>query len=468
MEQQKHILLGITGSISAYKSPLLARELIKRGYEVRVVMTSSAEKFVTPLTLQNLTKFPVTLNMFDESVQSGGSWHIQLARWCDAMIIAPCSANTICKMANGLCDNALTMLTLALPQETQLLFAPAMDTEMWIHPATQRNVRTLQNDGAILIPPEEGELASGLSGIGRLPEIETLVNAIEEALRTKSKNFPLVEIKNSQKILFKSENKENYEEIPTQIPLISTFELPTYSEKDKFTAELELLKAREAEKPIRSGALCGKNILITAGPTFEKLDDARFIGNFSSGKMGFALAAEAEMQGAEVTLITGHVALETPEGVERVDVESAQEMFDAVIKYAGSADIMILAAAVADFTPIAPQSGKIKKAEVGDKFSIELKRTPDILAALGKIKKSRQKLIGFALEATNELTNARKKLTEKNCDAIVLNSMNKPQSGFGGDDNTITILSKNGSVQEFPPMTKQECASEILRFIAEN
>lgn len=396
------ILLGICGSIAAYKAPLLARELIKRGAQVRVVMTPSAAKFVQPLVLQNLTRHSVAVEMFDESTQNDGSWHIHLARWCDAMLIAPCSAATLGKIAHGISDTALTLVALALSPKTPLLVAPAMDTEMWIHPATQRNVEIVQRYNVTIIPPAEGELASGFQGVGRLPEIAVLADAV----------------------------------------LVSFSQTPFQQESEQ--------------------SLHGKTVLLTAGPTVERIDDVRFISNHSSGKMGYALAREAARRGAKVVLVSGPVTLAAPDGIERVSVESAQQMYEAVMARRGEADILILAAAVADFTPAAPHTGKIKKATLGTTMTLELTQTQDILASLGKLKQPHQTLIGFALEAAEHEENARKKLVAKNCDMIVLNAANTVDSGFGGDRNTITLLSAHGGTQVFPPMSKEECARKIL------
>ncbi len=406
-----NILLGVSGSIAAYKTPVLVREFIKRGDDVRVVCSPSALNFVSSVALQNLIKHPIAVEMFADDTQNAGSWHIHLARWCDVMMIAPCSAATMGKIANGISDTALTLVALALPPEKPLYIAPAMDTEMWLHPATQRNCDTLRSYGARIIPPAEGELASGFHGAGRLPELDVLVEAIH----------------------------------------------------------------KQRETP-----LAGKTVLITAGPTYERIDDVRFIGNYSSGKMGYALAAQAQRLGARVLLVSGPVTLETPnEGgipITRIDVESAQEMYGAVMNHRNETDVFLLAAAVADFTPTVRHLGKIKKSSLEQAtverasqsinqqagiLTLELRHTPDILAALGKIKEPRQILVGFALEAANYEDNALKKLHEKHCDMIVLNAANKPDSGFRGDKNTITLLHASGEKQEFPPMSKQECAVEI-------
>ncbi|ODT74426.1 hypothetical protein ABS71_05620, partial [bacterium SCN 62-11] len=321
------ILYGICGSISAYKAPWIVRELIRLGAEVRVVMTPEAQRFVTPLVLQNLSKNAVVTDSFDPEHQEGGSWHVHWARWADQVLVAPCSATTMAKLATGIADNALTLALLSLPRETPLRLCPAMDPDMWHHPATQRNLARLQADGALVLPPEEGELASGLSGAGRLPE-------------------------------------------PLQI------------------AEWVL-------KP----SLKGKTVLITAGPTREPIDGVRYISNHSSGKMGFAIAAEAQARGARVILVSGPVSLPAPAGVEIVRVETAQQMLEACQQNFPSADVIIKSAAVADFSPAQVASGKLKKEQLGQNPSIALEKTADILAWLGEHKRPDQYLVGFALIA---------------------------------------------------------------------
>lgn len=445
------ILLGISGSIAAYKATLLARELMRGGAEVRVVMTPAATKFLPALTMENLTRHPVAVEMFDHGIQNNGSWHIHLARWCDAMIIAPCSAATLGRLANGICDTALATVALALPPEKSLLLAPAMDTEMWIHPATQRNVGILQSYGAIVIPPASGALASGFSGEGRLPDTPVLVDAILSTPKARP-----------------TQQREQQPSVPQQPTaedaIRAAVERPNTSLQDgvderAFDAELELIALKKGE-PINKWH--GKKVVITAGPTYEKIDAVRFIGNYSSGKMGFALADVAAKLGAHVTLVAGPVSLPTPEGVVRIDVESTEQMYKAVNTLTEDANIFILAAAVADYMPIHQHTEKLKKTEVGNSMTIELQQTPDILASLGKQKRDGQVLVGFALETNNVEEYGKQKLEKKNCDMIVMNAANKPNSGFGGDNNTITILTRDGSLRSFPPMSKHDCAREIL------
>lgn len=390
----RHILLGVTGSIAAYKSAMLVRELVKAGAEVRVVMTPSACEFITPLTLATLSQSDVVLDMFPAD-RSKGTWHIHLALWADAMLIAPASANTIAKLAHGFADNALSSLALAL--RCPLVLAPAMDTDMFVHPATQDNVRILVGRGVTIVEPEAGELASGLSGPGRLPELPILIGAVEQVLATK----------------------------------------------------------RDLE---------GRSVLVTAGPTYEALDPVRFIGNRSSGKMGYALAAAAAERGAEVLLVSGPTVLPTPAGVRRVDVESAQSMHDAVMEQADTVDIAILAAAVADFAAEHVAETKIKKSDDNaDGLTLRLCRTPDILRTLGQRSgKAGRVLVGFALETDREIENARRKLEEKGADFLVLNNPRIEGAAFGGDTNVATLLSREGTVEELGLLDKKRLAHIIL------
>lgn len=443
----KRIIVGVSGSIAAYKAPLLVREIIRRGGEVRVVMTPSAAQFVSPLALQNLSKAPVAVEMFDPAAQAGGSWHIHLARECDAMIIAPASAATLARLAAGLADVALITVAISLPPGTPLLVAPAMDAEMWQHPAVQRNARQIVLDGAILIPPAEGELASGLSGVGRLPKIETLTEELWNALNATAEFTSKTGEISPKTVRRAAETPLN--------PLHETVE------RDRLNAEiaLEELKRSRSAKP---SAWQGKTVMITAGPTYEAIDDVRFIGNYSSGKMGFALAAAARDAGADVVLIAGPVNLPTPGGVRRIDVSSAEAMFAAAAEHFPAADCAVFAAAVADFAPDAPAKGKLKKEALGEEMTLRLVRTPDVLASLGARKRTGQVVVGFALESDDELVNGRKKLRTKHADMIVVNSANKPGSGFQGDDNTVTIISETTPDLQLPRMSKRDCAEAIL------
>lgn len=477
----KKILVGVTGSIAAYKSPLLVRELIKAGAEVKVIMTPSATQFVTPLILSNLSKNPVVVDMFDRFLSDQGAWHILLAHWCDLMIISPCSASTIAKLAHGLCDTALVTVAVALQEGIPLLVAPAMDSTMWYHPTTQRNIKIIADDGVKIIPPEDGELASGLYGAGRLPDFDILLSEICDTLTINlSANLTPGNYKHGNSIgesITVSDadtNSPENQEKEYEQHLYEGLEIPLNTledavEKDAWATELDmtLLKAKIDSNSDNKDLLKGKKILVTAGPTYEKIDDVRFIGNYSSGKMGFAVAETAKLMGAQVTLVSGPVALNTPNGVFRINVETAKQMREAVIKEFSEADIIVMAAAVADFTPVNTFHGKIKKTEVSDNMQLELTKTNDILKELGTIKSSNQKLVGFALESANEVEYGRKKLIEKKCDMIVVNSAAKPDSGFGGDNNTITIITANGNEESYSTMSKELCSQIILQKIAE-
>ena len=397
MAKERHIVLAVTGGIAAYKAPLLVRALKKSGADVRVVMTGSAKQFVSPLTLSTLSGHEVIAGMFADqetpTVESG-TWHIKIAEWADVMLIAPATANTIAKLAHGYADNAVTALALAL--RCPLMVAPAMDSDMWQNPVTQGNVTRLQEMGCIILPPDEGELASGLVGPGRLPEIDYLVNAVADVL----------------------------------------------------------LQAHHDLK--------GRRILVTAGPTFEKIDPVRFVGNWSSGKMGFALANAAAQRGANVTLIAGPVHLPTPRNVRRVDVVSAQDMYSAVVKHFKNVDALIMAAAVADFTPAAPSSQKIKKERAaGGSLALNLKPTKDILQAIAEKNKGTV-VVGFALETEHGLSNAKQKLKQKKLDIIVLNNPLQEGAGFGTDTNVVTLIGKSGNLKKLAKMPKFGIAHEIL------
>jgi len=395
MLQGKKIILGVTGSIAAYKSAHIIRLLMKEGAEVKVLMTSLAKEFITPLTLATLAKNPILVDFFDPT---NGNWnsHVDLGLWADAYLIAPATANTIGKMATGVADNLL--LTTYLSAKCPVFVAPAMDLDMFAHPATQRNLEALISVGNLIIEPASGELASGLEGKGRMEEPENIVRFID----------------------------------------------------DYFTA-----------KP-----LLGKNILITAGPTYEKIDPVRFVGNYSTGKMGFALAEVCAKQGANVCLIAGPVQLKTKHAnIERIDVESAEEMFDAVTDRFYSMDGAILCAAVADFTPIEIDITKLKREK--ENLSLELKPTHDIAATVGEMKTDSQFLVGFALETNNEEANAFSKMERKNFDFIVLNSLQDEQAGFGYDTNKISILHRSGSKKEFELKSKNAVAEDIVAEIVE-
>ena len=390
----KKIVLGITGSIAAYKAAVLTRLLIKKGAEVQIVITPAGKEFITPITLSALTSKPVISEFF---AQRDGTWHshVDLGLWADAMLIAPATASTIGKMAHGIADNML--VTTYLSMKAPVFIAPAMDLDMFAHPSTQHNLDILRSYGNHIIEPASGELASHLVGKGRMEEPEKIVEALE----------------------------------------------------DFFT---------------RKEDLKGKKILITAGPTYEKIDPVRFIGNYSSGKMGYALAENCAQRGAEVTLISGPVNLQTQHtAIRRIDVESAEEMYRAAMELYPFCDAGILCAAVADFTPETVAPTKIKREK--DDLVIKLKPTHDIAAALGQTKHSHQRLIGFALETNDELAHAQEKRKRKNFDFIVLNSLNDKGAGFRCDTNKITIVDETGYTP-YPLKSKKEVATDIIDKLA--
>ncbi|MFN4314978.1 MAG: bifunctional phosphopantothenoylcysteine decarboxylase/phosphopantothenate--cysteine ligase CoaBC [Chitinophagaceae bacterium] len=394
MLKGRKIVLGITGSIAAYKSIVLIRLLVKEGAEVKVIMTPAARDFASPLTVSTLSKGPVLTDLFE-----GDSWsnHVMLGRWADLMLIVPASCNTIAKMAHGLCDNLL--LAAYLSATCPVWLAPAMDEDMWKHPSTRRNLDMLRSFGNRVLPVGEGELASGLHGSGRVAEPEQILTAIT-----------------------------------------------------RFFAE--------------SNSLKGKKVVVTAGPTYEAIDPVRFIGNHSSGKMGIALAQQLRNRGADVCLILGPVSQVFDEsGIRIKRVQSAAQMYDACSAEFLDSDIGIMSAAVADYTPMVRADQKIKKDE--GTLQIELTRTVDILKSLGSMKRPGQVLVGFALETENELENARAKLTRKNADMIVLNSLQDAGAGFGHDTNKITILHRDGTVREFDTKSKAEVASDIIDTLIE-
>jgi len=416
-----NIILGVTGSISAYKTPWLVRDLLRAGHEVRVVMTPSAARFVSPLALQTVSLNTVYLDPFDPSLQDAGSWHVHLARWADLMLIAPCSATTLARLANGLADTAVNLVAASLPSATPLLLAPAMDSDMWSQASTKRNAERLAADGMVVLPPESGMLASGLEGAGRLPELETIVDLV------------------------------------LAHSTMNTSQSPTHG-----TSANDAVLVSHVISP-QYASLAGRHVLITAGPTHEAIDDVRFISNASSGLMGYAVAEAARDRGAMVTLVSGPVALAEPLGVDVISVVSAEDMYSAV-RSRSNVDIYIMAAAVADFTPVTRTDGKLKKEEtlVHGTLTIEFKRTKDILADVGTNKRENQIVVGFALESTDLITHAQEKLIRKNADIIVANKAGALRSGFGTPDNTITILTRTHALVAYPPMSKRACAEVIL------
>jgi len=390
----RRVLLGVTGSIAAYKAAELVRGLKKAGAEVQVLMTRDAARFISPLTLGTLSEREVLTDLFPEN--EDGSWtkHVQLGLWADLFVVAPATATTLAKLAWGICDSMLTAT--ALSRRCPLVVCPAMDHDMFANPATQRSLRLLEEDGVEVMPPEYGELASGLVGDGRLPE-------------------------------------------PAAI--------------------LEFVIDRLSEE----GSLSGQRVLVTAGPTREAIDPVRFLSNGSTGTMGFALAESAARMGGAVTLVAGPSSLATPNGVRRVDVVSAQDMYDAAMEHS-DADLVICAAAVSDYTPAAPSADKLKKAD--GTLNLKLERTPDTLAAIGAQKRMGQTVVGFALETNDGLTNARKKLQSKGADWIVLNHANEAGSGFGPGTNRVTLIGRNEKAIELPRLPKSELAGQILLAIA--
>lgn len=393
----KNVLLGITGSIAAYKTAFLIRLLKKTGANVQPVMTNSAKDFISPLTLSTLSGNPV---LSEYSNIKSGEWnsHVKLGLWADVFLIAPATANTMAKMANGICDNLL--LATYLSARCPIVLAPAMDLDMYKHPATLKNIELLRSYGNHILDVEYGELASGLVGDGRMMEPEDIIA-----------------------------------------------QLPSFLSSEKKKTQLS-----------------GKRVLISAGPTYEAIDPVRFIGNHSSGKMGFELAKEAQKQGAEVVLVSGPTHLTLNSGIKRIDVRSAQDMYDVCITQFDRCDIAIMAAAVADYTPLEVADQKIKKKE--DDYSIALKPTKDILKELGQRKRNDQLLVGFALETENEIENAKKKIQNKNLDFIVLNSLNDNKAGFGYDTNKVTIIDKDNKKEQFELKSKASVAEDIMAKIA--
>ncbi|MBQ5690539.1 MAG: bifunctional phosphopantothenoylcysteine decarboxylase/phosphopantothenate--cysteine ligase CoaBC, partial [Alistipes sp.] len=383
----KHILLGITGSIAAYKAAMLCRLLRVAGAEVKVVMTPTAKEFITPVTMATLSKNPIAVEFYNPE---NGDWHshIAMGEWADCYLIAPATANTLAKMAYGIADNLL--LTTYLSARCQTVVAPAMDCDMFGHIATQENLAKLRERGVVILESPEGELASGLTGKGRMMEPEQIVEAIDRLLSMEQ-------------------------------------------------------------------TLAGKRVMVTAGATIEAIDPVRYISNHSTGKMGYAIADALAKRGAEVVLVSGKSALATPQGVRRVDVGSAEEMYEASVKEFESVDCAVMCAAVADYTPVEVSASKIKKSD--ESFTIELRKTKDIARELGKVKGSR-KIVGFALETDNEQLNAEKKLEEKNLDMIVLNSLRDEGAGFGHDTNKVTFIDATQR-EELPLLAKSEVAERI-------
>ena len=396
MLKGKHIILGITGSIAAYKAAYIIRALVKKGAEVQVVITPAGKEFITPITLSALSSNPVISEFFSNR---DGSWHshVDLGLWADAMLIAPATASTIGKMANGIADNML--VTTYLSCKAPVFIAPAMDLDMFAHPSTQQNLDRLRSFGNHIIEPAEGELASHLVGKGRMEEPDKIIAVLEEFFASRT-------------------------------------------------------------------ALEKKKIVITAGPTYEKIDPVRFIGNYSSGKMGFALAEACAQQGAEVTLIAGPVSLTTTHpNIQRIDVESAEEMYQAAMTAFPEADAGILCAAVADYRPEIQAGEKIKRESKGE-MMLHLIPNKDIAASLGAIKREGQVLVGFALETNNEATNAESKLKRKNLDFIVLNSLRDAGAGFRCDTNKISIIDRQGETTGYPLKSKQGVAADIVNKLA--
>ena len=395
MLKGKKIVLGITGSIAAYKACYIIRALVKAGAEVQVVITPAGKEFITPITLSALTQKPVISDFFS---QRDGTWHshVALGLWPDAMVIAPCTASTLGKMAGGVADNML--VTTYLSMKAPVFIAPAMDLDMYAHPSTQANLERLRSYGNHIIEPQSGYLASGLEGKGRMEEPEAIVKAVDDYFRG------------------------------------------------------------------NTGQLAGKHIMITAGPTFERIDPVRFVGNYSSGKMGFALAGECARRGADVTLIAGPVALKEGRGIRRIDVESCDQMYRAAVSEFEGCDAAILCAAVADFRPDTVADSKIKRGD--SDLVLRLKPTHDIASELGRMKKPGQRLVGFALETDDEQAHAMGKLERKNLDFIVLNSLRNKGTCFRSDENQVCILTREG-MTEYPKKSKEGVAEDIIGRLAE-
>ena len=415
--KNKKIILAVSGSIAAYKAAFLTRLLVKAGAEVQVLMTESATRLITPLTLSTLSKRPVFTEIISENAWNS---HVELGLWADAMIVAPATATTLSKMAHGNCDNIITATYLSA--RCPVFVAPAMDLDMWVHGSTVRNLDLLRGDKVAIIPVGHGELASGLVGDGRMAEPEEIVAFVENYFEQKE------QITDNQQV-------KDYPLSIIHYPL----------KKD----------------------LLGKKIMVTAGPTYEALDPVRFIGNRSSGKMGFSIVKELAARGAEVHLIVGPAKVPTylPPSVSVVKIESAQQMFEVSTALFGQCDAAILAAAVADYRPKVVSDVKIKKKE--GEMTLELEKTPDIAAALGQLKQAHQRIIGFALETNNEFENAVGKLKRKNFDAIVLNSLRDEGAGFSGDTNKISIIFDAQNVRNFDLKSKDDVAKDIVNALVE-
>ncbi len=432
----KHIVLGITGSIAAYKSCLIIRALVKRGAEVQVVITPAGKEFITPITLSALSRHPVISDFFS---QRDGTWHshVDLGLWADAMLIAPCTASSLGKMAHGVADNML--VTTYLSMKAPVFIAPAMDLDMYQHPSTQANINTLKGYGNRFVEPTSGFLASGLEGKGRMQEPDLIVEELERFFADSLKETT-------------QEGAQGQEETTQE----DTLDQEKTTQKGAQDQEKMTQEAAQKEKML---PLAGKHILITAGPTYERIDPVRFIGNFSSGKMGFSIAEECRRRGAEVTLVAGPTALQCDAAIRRVNVESAQEMYEACLPAFDTADAAILSAAVADFTPEQKADSKIKRE--ADNLVLRLRPTHDIAKTLGQRKRPGQRLVCFALETNDEEANARGKLERKNADFVVLNSTRIPGTTFNADDNQIAVVTREG-VRSYPKKSKQEVASDII------
>lgn len=403
----KHLVLGVTGSIAAYKAADLIRQLVKAGAEVQPILTPAATRFIAPLTLGTLARREALVGLWPEAGPGADAalWtqHVELGLWADGLVIAPCTAQTLAKLAGGHCDSMLTAV--ALSARCPVLVAPAMDHDMWHHPATQRNVRTLEADGITVLSPASGELASGLVGDGRMPEPDAIVGALGPWLAD---------------------------------------------------------APRETDCPSEA-SLAGTRVLVTAGPTREAIDPVRFLSNGSTGTMGFEIAREAARRGAEVTLLAGPVSLPTPPGVNRVDITSADDLLQAALAHA-DADLVIAAAAVSDYAPADASDRKLKKDD--DDLTLTLRRTPDVLATLGQQKREGQTLVGFALETHDGEANARGKLERKNLDWVVLNVQGEAGSGFGTGTNRVTLIGRDGQRIDVATAPKPEIARAILDAIA--